>query len=73
VLGYSAKEIAKVLALSHRTVEDHLQNAKDKLGCSKKSEIIQIMLTRNSISYKYSAALNTRRIIQDASTTIKNH
>jgi DNA-binding NarL/FixJ family response regulator len=45
-LGYSAKEIAKLLALSYRTVEDYLHNAKDKLGCSKRSEIIAIMLNQ---------------------------
>ena len=50
VLGYSTKEIAKVLGLSPRTVEDYLQNAKDKLRCSKKSEVIQIMLSRNSMN-----------------------
>jgi DNA-binding NarL/FixJ family response regulator len=45
-LGYSAKEIAKSLELSHRTVEDYLQKAKDKLGCSKRSDIIATMLNQ---------------------------
>jgi DNA-binding CsgD family transcriptional regulator len=42
-LGYSAKEIAKLLALSPRTVEDYIQNAKGKMGYSKKSDLVRIM------------------------------
>jgi DNA-binding CsgD family transcriptional regulator len=49
-LGYSAKEIALSFSLSHRTVEDHIQNAKAKLGCSKRSEIARILLSEQEKS-----------------------
>lgn len=39
--GSSIKEIAKVLNLSPRTVETHIDVIKDKLGCLKKSEVIE--------------------------------
>lgn len=37
--GKSAKEIAKDLFISHRTVEDHLNKIKEKLKCCSKSEL----------------------------------
>ena len=43
MLGYSAKETGKLLKLSYRTVEYYLQNAKSKMGCSKKSEVLYIL------------------------------
>ena len=38
--GKSAKEIAKTIAISNRTVEMHLENAKQKLGCNRKSQLL---------------------------------
>jgi len=38
--GKTAKDIALVLGLSHRTVEDYLNQIKIKLGCSNKTELI---------------------------------
>ncbi|MDF2940658.1 MAG: helix-turn-helix transcriptional regulator [Gammaproteobacteria bacterium] len=37
--GFSAKEIAKSMDLSTRTVEDYLRNVKGKCGCSSKVEL----------------------------------
>lgn len=36
----SAKETAKALTISNRTVEMHLENAKEKLGCKGKSQLL---------------------------------
>lgn len=40
--GFSCKEIGKVLQLSHRTIESHLQNIKDKLGICSQGELLKI-------------------------------
>ena len=48
ILGYSAKEIAKLFAISPRTVEDYIQNAKGKIGYSKKSDIVRIMRSQDN-------------------------
>lgn len=40
VRGMSAKQIAKILNLSHRTVEDYIESLKNKLNCDAKSELI---------------------------------
>ena len=45
-LGLSAKEIAKKLKISPRTVEKHLEHVRFKLGCCNKSEVINFL--RNS-------------------------
>jgi len=37
--GYTAKEIAKTIKVSHRTVEDYLAKIKAKYGCSSKNEL----------------------------------
>jgi DNA-binding CsgD family transcriptional regulator len=39
----SAKQVAKLLHISPRTVEKHLANAKEKLACSKKGSLIQFL------------------------------
>lgn len=38
----SYKEIGNILNISHRTVETHLQNVKDKLGVSMKKQVLDI-------------------------------
>lgn len=38
--GYSAGNIGKILNISKRTVETHIINVKNQLGCQKKTEII---------------------------------
>ncbi len=44
IQGKSAKQIGKELALSPRTIEFYLNNAKNKAGCKSNSEIIiQVM------------------------------
>lgn len=40
VRGLTAKQIAKVLGLSNRTVEFYLENLKEKFNCSNKSDLI---------------------------------
>lgn len=44
VQGLSAKKIAKVLEISHRTVEDYIQVLKQKLHAKNKSELIAKIL-----------------------------
>lgn len=40
--GGSAKSIAKVLSLSPRTIEDHLENTKSKFGVNRRSELLDL-------------------------------
>lgn len=52
--GMTAKEIAKVLDISHRTVECYLASIKDKLNCCFKSEVINKILDSDLYSqYQY--------------------
>jgi len=51
VRGKTIKEIAKILNLSPRTVEDHLDGIKTKLGCHYKSEIIEKAIDSNFLYY----------------------
>jgi DNA-binding CsgD family transcriptional regulator len=44
LLGKSMREIGEQLFISPRTVETHLENIKIKMGCSKKSDLIPILL-----------------------------
>jgi len=37
--GYSAKEVARVMGISHRTVEGYLSNIKSKFNCSTRREL----------------------------------
>jgi DNA-binding CsgD family transcriptional regulator len=51
VMGYSAKETAKELGLSPRTIEAYLNNAKSKLGCHKKSDVIRKILNEQRMLF----------------------
>lgn len=42
---FTAKQIAKKLAISHRTVEEHLANLKQKFGVLSKKELLQKIQT----------------------------
>lgn len=42
--GYSARETAALLGLSRRTVESYLENIKNKLGVSKKVELMKFII-----------------------------
>lgn len=48
--GRSAKEMAKILGISNRTVEVHIYNMKAKLNCHTKSELIDIAV-KNSLNF----------------------
>lgn len=39
--GYTAKEIAQLLCISSKTVEYHIEQLKNKFGCSKRSELVE--------------------------------
>lgn len=45
ILGNTAKEIAKKINCSYRTVEDYIVNIKFKLNCSKKNHLIYYAIT----------------------------
>ncbi|MDX2165158.1 MAG: helix-turn-helix transcriptional regulator [Gammaproteobacteria bacterium] len=50
--GYTAKEIAKIIKLSPRTVEGYVENMKHKLNCSMTSELLLMCMqkdVRNSL------------------------
>ena len=42
--GMSAKEIGKVLNISHRTVETHIEHIKSKLSCQTRSQVVNKIL-----------------------------
>ncbi len=44
-LGYTMKSTAIKLGISHRTVEQHLRNLKDKLGLNTKSQLVELWHT----------------------------
>jgi len=41
--GKTQKEISKELNISHRTVETHIINAREKLGCHRRSDILKLL------------------------------
>lgn len=47
MLGLTAKQIATLLSLSHRTVESHLKSLKTKLKCQHRSEIVLLGFMHN--------------------------
>lgn len=44
VAGLTAKEVGERLVISHRTVEGHLERARDKLGASSKADLVRLVL-----------------------------
>lgn len=48
--GTTAKQIAKELGISWRTVEQHINQIKSKLGCRYKNEIILTAIRNNLIA-----------------------
>lgn len=44
IKGYTAKRIARVLDISHRTVEEYLVNIRLKIGANSKSELIEMTI-----------------------------
>jgi DNA-binding CsgD family transcriptional regulator len=47
VRGLSANSIGKKLGLSKRTIEDYIERAKNKLGCSNKAELIEYAISNH--------------------------
>lgn len=47
--GYTIKEAAKLMNISHRTAETYINNARNKLHITKKSEILNILRQNNLI------------------------
>jgi DNA-binding NarL/FixJ family response regulator len=45
--GKTAKQIARDLFISHRTVEDHFSNIRKKVGCWSRSQLIAYILESN--------------------------
>lgn len=41
IRGYTAREIAQKLGLSPKTIEYHIEQLKNKLNCSKRSELVE--------------------------------
>ena len=56
--GMSAKQIALFLGLSKRTIEFYIDNIKNKVGCNKKSELLELMLEKNYLRYFPQQLLN---------------
>jgi DNA-binding CsgD family transcriptional regulator len=51
IRGKSAKEIAKILDISYRTVEVHLALIKQKLDCNSRSQLIEIAISSGFLNY----------------------
>ena len=50
--GKSAKEIARDIGISHRTVESYIANIKKKVGCRKQTDLVRIFTEYRSNSMK---------------------
>jgi DNA-binding CsgD family transcriptional regulator len=57
--GKTAKEIAKVLNISYRTVEFHINEIKTKFNCQKKSELIELAYERGFFNLIPNSCFNT--------------
>lgn len=51
-MGKTAEEIGIILGCSHRTIEAHIKNIKDHLGCSRITEVIYFLI-KNKLIDKY--------------------
>ena len=56
--GYSAKEIARIMAISPRTVEIYLNSSLEKLGCSNKRQLVLFchltgLLTKDIMKFSF--------------------
>ncbi len=51
LMGKNMRETASELLISPRTVETHIENIKNKLGCNKKSEVISKLLEIDSVRF----------------------
>ncbi len=60
--GKSAKTIAKILELSIRTVEDHIDNIKNQFRCYKKSELIEKAWTNGYMTILPKSLINKNLI-----------
>jgi two-component system, OmpR family, aerobic respiration control sensor histidine kinase ArcB len=52
--GYTAKEIARQMSISYRTVQNHVENIKAKLGCQNQSQLITLLhqfISKTLINY----------------------
>ncbi len=54
LMGKPMREIAEQLLISPRTVETHVENIKNKLGCNKKSEVISKLFEIDSVRFTLS-------------------
>lgn len=64
--GLSAKEIAKLMNISHRTVEKYIENLKYKLNCRNQKKLILIILKHLQVSQ------NENEIKNDLKTMISS-
>jgi len=42
--GYPSSQVGRLLGISERTVEKHIENVKERLGCHSKSDLIDVLL-----------------------------
>jgi len=63
IRGRSAKEIARVLKLSVRTVESHIEDIKNKMDCCHKSEIVEKAIEKGFVEI-IPAGIISNRIIE---------
>ena len=60
--GRSAKSIASVLHRSRRTIETHLNNMKERLNCSSRSDLIDLAFTYNLLHFIPRSLVNTAKL-----------
>jgi DNA-binding CsgD family transcriptional regulator len=68
--GHTAKQTARQLQLSYRTVEFYIANVKDKLHCRTRSKLIEKMLTGELIHPNESEGAPSQ-LIREQQTMIK--
>ena len=65
--GYSIKESAYCLNLSHKSIEAYRKNVKDKMGVHHRFQLIEIMQTKNT----FHVFMTLAKLIQQQSQTIR--